>query len=221
MTISPYPNRLPFFSVIMCSYNRASLLPRAIESLLQQVEKDWELIVVDDGSSDNTFTLVQSYCTRHPNIRYLYHTNRGTGASRNAGILAACGLFVTFLDSDDEYLPQHLALRKQALVENPQVMFLHGGIEVIGNPFVPDKDNPSALIHVAECAVGGSFVIRRDMLLALGGFPHLRYADDAALYALAQQSGIPIANIEVPTYRYYRDTPDSLCNTLASMQPSE
>ncbi len=211
--MSVYPNRLPFFSIICCTYNRAQLLPRAINSVLAQDEHDWELIIVDDGSSDDTAAIVRSYAENNSSIRYLYHSNRGVGSSRNAGVLASCGLYVTFLDSDDEYLAEHLAMRKQACVQNPEIPFIHGGIEVIGDPTVPDKNDTSKRIHLEDCAVGGTFVIRRELVLAMGGFAHLRYADDSEFYERADGMSVPIARIDAATYRYYRDTPDSLCNT--------
>lgn len=219
--ISPYPSSqhgfVPFFSVVMCTYNRADYLQRAIDSLIAQTEKDWELVIVDDGSTDETWNVVKRYAESHPNIRYVFHSHRGLPASRNAGIIASTGMFITFLDSDDEYDTQHLAIRKQACIENPEIPFFHGGVEIIGNEFVPDKDNPSILIHLSECVVGGTFVIRKDVLLALGGYPQVSYGDDSALYANAIASQIPIAKLSEPTYRYYRDTPDSLCNTIGAL----
>ncbi|MFN4768402.1 MAG: glycosyltransferase family 2 protein [Candidatus Kapaibacterium sp.] len=214
-TLSVYNHRVPFFSVICCTYNRCALLPRALASLQAQTEKDWELIVVDDGSTDGTLALLQEHARLNPRIRILHHANRGVGASRNAGILAACGVFVTFLDSDDEYAPEHLALRKEACREYPEIPFFHGGVAVIGNAFVPDKNDPTRSIAISDCVVGGTFVIRRDLLVERGGFPHLRYADDAVFFEEALSEGVPIARLEHPTYRYYRDTPDSLCSTFA------
>ncbi len=213
--ISVYDRRIPFFSIICCSYNRAHLLPRAIESVLAQTEKDWEFLVVDDGSTDSTAEIVRAYAQQHSNIRYLFHSNRGVGATRNAGILASCGLYVTFLDSDDEYLPEHLAIRKTACVQNPEIPFIYGGIEVIGDPTVPDKNDTTKRIHLDQCAVGGTFILRRDLVIAMGGFAHLRYADDAEFYERAEAHNVAIAKIEAPTYRYYRDAPDSLCNTTS------
>lgn len=204
--------RRPFFSVIICTYNRAGLLPRALDSLIAQTETDWEAIVVDDGSTDDTATIVQRYAAAHRTIRGLYHTNRGTGLSRNAGLQVSTGLFVTFLDSDDEYLPDHLASRKRMLLDHPMVEFLHGGVDIIGTPYVADKDDPTKSIHIAECAVGGTFVIRRDVLTALGGFDAVRYADDAMLHERASNEGVVIARTDHPTYIYHRDTPDSLCS---------
>ena len=75
-----YHNRVPFFSVIMPTYNRAALLERALQSLLAQTEKDWELIIVDDGSTDNTNELIRRFIALNPQtpIRYCYHSNRCT-----------------------------------------------------------------------------------------------------------------------------------------------
>ncbi|MCU0329763.1 MAG: glycosyltransferase family 2 protein [Candidatus Kapabacteria bacterium] len=206
----------PFFSVIMCTFNRAALLPRALDSLIAQTERDWELIVVDDGSTDDTVSVVQKYAAGGLPCRLIWHTNRGTGMSRNIGIMASSGLFVTFLDSDDAYAPDHLQSRKQILLEYPSIEFIHGGVTVIGEPTVADRHDPSRTIPISECVVGGTFVIRRDTVFQLGGFDAVRYADDALLYERAYSKGISIARTDHPSYIYYRDTPDSLCSTYGT-----
>ena len=211
--ITLYPKRIPFYSVIIPTFNRAELLPRALKSLLKQTETDWEAIICDDGSNDSTFSVAQEFISQNSNIRYLYHANRGTGLTRNSGILAACGMFVTFLDSDDEYLPEHLAIRKEILWDYPEVDLLHGGVEIIGNPFVADKDNPKKQIHLSKCVIGGTFVIKRTSALTIGGFSELRYADDADFFARAQEEGFTIGETDAATYVYHRDTPDSLFST--------
>lgn len=203
----------PFFSVIITTYNRAALLPRALDSLLDQSERDWEAVIVDDGSTDDTWQVIQRYAEAHSQLRSVYHSNRGIPRSRNAGILASAGLFVTFLDSDDSYRWDHLSARRQMFLEYPDVAFLHGGVEIIGDPYVPDKNEPSRLIHLKDCVIGGTFVIRRETLLELGGFDVVDYADDALLYERAMRAGIAIARTDHPSYNYYRDTPDSICNT--------
>jgi glycosyltransferase involved in cell wall biosynthesis len=218
--LTPLPDihgsRRPFFSVICCTFQRAALLARAISSLVRQTEQDWELVVVDDGSTDDTWNVVQNYAAEHPSIRYLYHSNRGVSRSRNAGLLASTGLFVTFLDCDDEYLEDHLAVRRTVLLENPEVTFLHSNTKVVGNPYVPDKNDPSQQIHLDDCVIGGTFVIRRDVLMELGGFDVVDYADDALLYERAEAAGLAIARLDYPSYVYYRTTPDSMCSTHGS-----
>ena len=211
LMLTSYSKRIPFFSVIMCTLNRNHLISRALDSLLLQVEKDWECIIIDDGSIDETFHTVKKYADMYSNVKYIYHSNKGTGLSRNAGILAASGMFITFLDSDDEYHPDHLSIRKTILEEYTNLDLLHGGVEIIGNPYVTDKNDYTKQIHLSECVIGGTFVIPRYKLHQIGGFSNLRYADDADLYQKAVDASWNIAKIDYPTYIYHRDSPDSLC----------
>lgn len=212
LMLTSYSKRIPFFSVIMCTFNRNHLISRALDSLLLQVEKDWECIIVDDGSIDETFHTVKKYADKYNNVKYIYHSNKGTGLSRNAGILAASGMFITFLDSDDEYHPDHLSIRKTILEEYTNLDLLHGGVDIIGNPYVTDKDDYTKQIHLSECVIGGTFVIPRYKLHQIGGFSNLRYADDADLYQKAVDASWNIAKVDYPTYIYHRDSPDSLCS---------
>jgi glycosyltransferase involved in cell wall biosynthesis len=96
---------MPLVSVIIPTYNRASLVERAIRSVLTQTFTDYELIVVDDGSHDSTRDLLASFDSR---IAVLSQPNRGVAAARNLGIRASTGELVAFLDSDDEWLPEKL-----------------------------------------------------------------------------------------------------------------
>lgn len=94
----------PLVSVIIPTYNRAALLPRAVESVAGQTLADWELIVVDDGSTDQTPKIAEGLAARFPHrFTYLQQVNGGASAARNRGIDAARGDFVAFLDSDDEF----------------------------------------------------------------------------------------------------------------------
>lgn len=90
------------------------MLPRAIESMLAQTYTNWELIVVDDGSSDNTQAVVASY-THDPRIRYHFQENRQLNGARNTGVALAKGTYSGFLDDDDEFLPNHLTLLAAAI----------------------------------------------------------------------------------------------------------
>jgi len=108
-------NNRPAVSVIVPTYNRAHLLGRAIESVLNQTYKDFELIVVDDGSKDNTKELVMRFSDKR--IRYIcLEKNIGAAAARNRGIQAAQGDYIAFQDADDEWLPEKL--EKQTRVFN-------------------------------------------------------------------------------------------------------
>ncbi|MDW7997362.1 MAG: glycosyltransferase family 2 protein, partial [Bacteroidota bacterium] len=137
--------------MVLCTYNRARLLPRALRSLIHQHWQDWEAIVVDDGSTDATPLLLAAARAEEQRLRFLRISHQGPGAARQYGIRHARGTYITFLDSDDEYLPEHLELRARYLQHNPEAVFLHGGFEVIGPPLVPDRHNPSRLIPISEC----------------------------------------------------------------------
>ena len=94
-------------SIIIPSYNRGYILPRAVKSVLSQTYPHFELIIVDDGSTDDTEKIVQDFSD--PRIKYIRHPqNKGLSAARNTGIRASRGGFVAFLDSDDEYLPEKI-----------------------------------------------------------------------------------------------------------------
>jgi hypothetical protein len=98
---------MPTVSVIIPTYNRVDILPRAVESVLDQQYADFELLVVDDGSTDGTVSMLESY--DDPRLRVISHeTNEGASAARNTGIRRANGEFVAFLDSDDEWHPEKL-----------------------------------------------------------------------------------------------------------------
>lgn len=205
-------NKIPFFSVIIPTFNRRESLERAITSLLNQTESDYECIVVDDGSNDETSNYSIELCREKENFKYIFHSNRKPPLSRNAGILAASGLFITFLDSDDEYHPQHLQIRKRILVENDDVQLLHGSVQVIGDEYVPDMNDPDKKVHINDCIVGGTFVIEKYSAIALGGFDNKVYGEDTLFYDKAREEGLIIAKTDAETYIYHRDRQDSICN---------
>lgn len=94
-------------SVIIPTYNRSGVLPRAIDSVLNQTYNKFEIIVVDDGSSDNTQEIMESYSDNR--IKYVYHeTNKGANAARNEGVRRSSGKYISYLDSDDWFLPDYL-----------------------------------------------------------------------------------------------------------------
>ena len=200
----------PFFSIVLPTFNRAHLVGRAIESIRAQTFADWELIIVDDGSRDNTFEIIRPFVLNDERLRYHYARNHGLAMARNMGIKMSNGEYITFLDSDDEYAPEHLALRAEYLKERPEVELLHGGAEVIGPEMVANKHDPSRQIPISECVVGGTFVIRRDLAERLQGFHDIAYGDDADFFARAEKAGAIIHKIDVPTYRYNRTESDSL-----------
>lgn len=124
----------PLVSAITIFYNAAPFLPEAIESVLAQTCSEWELLLVDDGSTDGSSEIAREYARRHEGrIRYLEHTahrNCGMSASRNLGWRQARGAFVAFLDGDDLWLPQKLERQLSVFAEHPEVGMTCGATRV-------------------------------------------------------------------------------------------
>jgi glycosyltransferase involved in cell wall biosynthesis len=112
---------VPLVSVVIPTYNRADTIQRAIRSVQFQTQEDWELIVVDDGSQDNTAEIVAGM---DPRLQLIRQTNQGVTAARNAGLRRATGRYLAFLDSDDEWLPHHLELETAFLEAHPDEQFV-------------------------------------------------------------------------------------------------
>jgi len=109
----------PIVTIVTPTYNHAEKLPRAIESILDQTFNNFEYIIVDDASTDNTKSIVESYDDER--IHYVRHKeNRGGSAARNTGIIKARGRYVAFLDADDEWLPGKLAAQVKCLEERTE-----------------------------------------------------------------------------------------------------
>jgi glycosyltransferase involved in cell wall biosynthesis len=109
----------PTVSVIVPAYNRAHLIGRALESLRQQTYRDFEVVLGDDASTDDTVATAQK---AWPEIKVArLPVNRGASSARNAAIRASCGRFLAFLDSDDEWLPEKLAVQMDYLQRHPEV----------------------------------------------------------------------------------------------------
>lgn len=208
-----YKSYKPIVSIVLPTFNRAGLIERAINSVLCQTFKNWELIIVDDGSSDSTFEIINSFLMGNENIRYIKHSNRRPPLSFNAGMKASVGYYITFLGSDDEYQPDHIKLRVDFLNDNHDVDLIHGGVEIIGHPYVKDKNDITQEIHIDNCAVGGTFFGKRTVFAELNGFYNLEYSDDSDFLERAERA-YNVKKVDWKTYIYYRDTPDSICTNI-------
>ena len=205
---------LPFFSVIITTYNRAQLVKRALKSLILQTEMDWEAIVVDDESDDDTEFQVLTFTTIYRNISFTRQAHAGEAAAKNTGLWSANGRFVTFLDSDDEFDPRHLESRKSILIKNPSLKFLYGGTEIIGNQFVPDRFDMNRKIRLKDCVIGGTFFIERNLFISLNGFRTILLGTDVDLFDRVKEAGTVMQEISLPTYIYHHETEDSITNKL-------
>ncbi|MBX7093155.1 MAG: glycosyltransferase family 2 protein [Flavobacteriales bacterium] len=124
---------MPKFSVVIPSYNRSTFLKSAIESVLKQDFSDFELLVIDDGSTDQTQTMVNELSERDKRIKYIFQSNGERGKARNNGFDHAKGEYVVFLDSDDEFLPGHLSHLNELSEQHPEVLLLATNYEFFEN----------------------------------------------------------------------------------------
>lgn len=157
----------PVFSVVIPTYNRAAHLHAAINSVLEQTFADFEVLVVDDGSTDDTAAIVSAF-TDH-RVKYIYQINRERGAARNNGVRNAAGRIICFLDSDDVLLPHHLqtALTAFDIAQAMQVFctsFIIRNQNADRNILLPDNIN-TALTQSNVISCNGIF-IRREFILA-------------------------------------------------------
>ena len=111
----------PRVTVVIPTYNRAKVILRALETAFAQTYRNLEIIVVDDGSTDDTTAVLAPYWER---IHYIHQSNQGASAARNRGIQEATGEFIAFLDSDDEWLPAKLERQIELLEARPDLSFV-------------------------------------------------------------------------------------------------
>ena len=160
----------PFFSIIVPSYNRAAIITPTLEAILQQEYQNFELLVVDDGSRDNTAEVVARL--QDPRIHYFYKENGERGAARNYGAQQARGQYLNFFDSDDEMYPNHLRVVKDFLGQHGPVEVVHTGYErldgqgsLVSEVCAFREDTNEVLLHDNPLACNTVFV-RRDIALA-------------------------------------------------------
>ena len=154
----------PRVSVVIPFLNGERFLPQAVASVLTQTYRDWELLLVDDGSSDGSTAMAQQYVASDPGrVRYLDqpgHLNRGISAARNLGLLHARGTYLAFLDSDDVWVPSKLEQQIDILESYPEVDFVYGSALVwyswtgaaddVARDYVPDMRMPLRQVLPAE-----------------------------------------------------------------------
>ena len=175
----------PSVSVLLPTYQRRELVKPAVASVLMQMYHDFELIVVDDGSTDGTGEALTALDGR---LRYRWQPNAGVSAARNAGLGLARGSIVAFLDSDNRWLPDHLAVVTELLDRHPEAVLASTcpGWVVRGNERAPDAqvlDSWQDLWHHAPSAGFIScLAVRREALYTIGGFDErLPTAEDTDL----------------------------------------
>jgi glycosyltransferase involved in cell wall biosynthesis len=184
----------PVVSIVMPTHNRADYIGAAIASVLEQTYADWELVIVDDGSTDDTREVVAQFLPRDPRIRYVQEEeNRGIALSRNNGVARSRGRYIAMLDSDDAWgSPDKLALQVAALDADPQLDIVGTWLEYIDEKGErtgarlshPTDDASIRAIQIhRNCFAQSSVMFRKDAFERAGGYdPHFVVADDHDLW---------------------------------------
>ena len=226
----------PAVSVVVIFLDEEAFLEEAVESVLAQTYRDWELLLVDDGSTDRSPAIARSYAARRPGrVRYLEHPgheNRGMSATRNLGVTHARGRYVALLDADDVWRPEKLAEQVAVLEAHPRLGMVCGASEYWWSWADPDRDDvvvpvggPQDVVveppglslalyplgeGAAPCPSG--LVLRRSVVEAVGGFvehfrgPYQLYEDQAFLAKVYLSTPVYVAS---GCWDRYRQHPDS------------
>ncbi|MDZ7379554.1 MAG: glycosyltransferase [candidate division KSB1 bacterium] len=209
--------------IILCTFNRAHLIMRAVSSVQAQSYSHWRLLVVDDGSTDTTASLIKELQAQDSRVEYLWLPHGGLARARNAGIAHSSAPFITFIDADDEYTPEHVAVRVAYFGEHPEIDLVHGGVELVGDEqdhYVVDARDPTRLIHLRDCCIGATLFGRRAVFEKLGGFRLLPYSSESDFLARAQRQ-FRVQKVEWPTYRYHLEPDDRTCKRIRHAKTAE
>ena len=170
------PISVPLVSVVIPTYNSAEFLVQALDSVFKQTYPNYEIVVIDDGSTDNTPQVVEPWRSR---INYIYQNNQGVAAARNKGIEAATGEFIAFLDADDLFLPYKLQQQIGVFEAQPEVGMVVSGWRLTDEGGITRDvelwhDLPQLDLHTWlywKPVLPSATMIRRDWLQQVGGFP--------------------------------------------------
>lgn len=210
-------------SVVLPTFNREVYLSRAIESVLTQTYRDFELIIIDDGSTDKTRSLVESY--QDERMSYLYQENQGISLARNLGIEKAKGEWVAFLDSDDEWLPKKLEKQNYFSQNHSHIQIIHGdeiwirnGVRV--NPMKKHQKSGGWIFEkcLKLCLISPSAVmIKKELFSKVGVFdPEMTVCEDYDLW-LRITSKFEVGYIDDLLLKKYGGHDDQLSRKFKAM----
>jgi glycosyltransferase involved in cell wall biosynthesis len=181
--------------------------------VLKQDFQDFELIIIDDGSKENNRESLMDYVEQYEDkITYIRHSNRGQSASVNRGVLYSQGEYITILDSDDEYKPNHLST---CLREINGADLICSTTETIvdsdNDYYVPDKNDQTKLIHLDEVIMFGTLFGLKKVFTSIDF--KTGFAADSDFYEQATQL-FNVKKLDLRTYVYHRNIPNSICANI-------
>ncbi|MGL4881059.1 MAG: glycosyltransferase family 2 protein [Waterburya sp.] len=215
---------MPKVSIIIPTYNSEDTIEETIASIQQQSFTNWELIIIDDGSQDNTVDIVKNIV--EPRLKLFVYENGGVGMARNRGIAQATGEFITFLDADDLWTCDKLALQIEALNQNPQAKVAYSWTSFIdengkflfsGKTLYYQGNVYKHLLLTNFLLSGSNILIHRDVLQVVIGFnPDLPYVADWNFYLrLAKNFDFAV----VPKYQIlYRQSANSMSSKIEEIK---
>ncbi len=178
----------PMVTVIIPAYNAAQYLPTAIKSVQQQTFSDWELLIINDGSTDDTIEVVRKYQETNYGIYLINQENQGVSRARNLGIEKSRGQIIAFLDADDQWLPDKLYQHLQHFHYHPRIGVSFAQVEIINqlgeitgeasNPKLTDL-KPEYLFSENPTTTTSNWAVRKEVFTEVGGFaPDMNYSED-------------------------------------------
>jgi GT2 family glycosyltransferase len=192
-------------TVLMAVYNGAAYLEPAVESIRRQTYRDFEFVIVDDGSTDGSGAILQRIATQDPRIRVIHGKHEGISATRNRGLARARGTIVVCMDQDDISMPDRIERQLAYLAEHPDVAAVGTALRLInkdGDPIAPPTQYPLTLEAIQQglvmgyCSLGQPTVaMRREAVVAVGGYrPAFDTAEDYDLWTRLSEHH-PLANM--------------------------
>ena len=200
-------------SVLMAVYNEQHTLQSAIQSVLDQTNQDWELVIIDDSSIDNTYNLLQEYAKQYPNNIRVYRNNRNLGlaASLNKGLDLCSGEYIARKDADDWSYPERLEKQLNYMEHHPEIDLLGTGAELIGTDgnvrnifFLPKCHDDIKRIALKKTMIfHPSVMIRKSFFDRVGKYKaKLRRAQDLELWIRGLQYGCKYHNLQEVHIQY-------------------
>jgi glycosyltransferase involved in cell wall biosynthesis len=195
---------MPYFSVIIPSFNRAPIINRAVQGVLDQTFQDFEILIVDDGSSDNTKEILQAF-TSDNRIKYIFQNNAGVCSARNTGAKQATAEFLVFLDSDDTVEKSWLEDFYHLAIQNKHWLFCSMKIvKPDSREYLVSALDPYKNGKIKGNSIPGSWAIRKDIFFKVGMFDeNVKFGENVELRFRLDKEKLALGIIDKYNFTYF------------------